>query len=554
MASVLRDGMSTPRRQNVHRSIIHALEKIHPNDFSLLAYHCREAGENELAASYYHKAGDLAMRAFAHEDAIRFYSEALSVAPPDSVQACQLLLARAKVYDLRGERALQFLDLQAAETKADAIKDEPSRAAVALARGEYAIQMTEQPEVIEFAKRAIALSEHHDLPSITAQAYMLWGRALSEMGELIESREHLLHAARIAREAGLGLIEARSMINSGNIDYRLGDYDAAREKYLISLKTIRALGERRIECMVINNLGNIQWVQGDLETALHSYKQTLEIARSIGDRLNEARGLSNIGSILTEQFQYPEAIEALGQALPILRELGQHVDESVVLGHLGDVMESLGRYDEAYKYKGEAQAIMKEAEDPQGEAEMLTGISRIETFRGNVESAERAARQAISIAAQHEYRVEEAAAWQQLGLAKSMDKRWDESEQAYSRALDLFDALKQESKSFELHAELAWLAHQRGDAERAKTHLDAILPGRTPDAVRNIQQPSVCWCCYEALKADQPDAAHVILKNGYKTLMGVSEKIKDTSARKHYLYMLPHHEALVQSWKQQNRK
>lgn len=554
IASVLRDGLSTPRRQNTHKRIVEALEKIHPNDFSLLAYHSREAGENQSAASYYHKAGDLAMRTFAHEDAIRFYSEALSFAAQDSTQACELLLARAKVYDLRGERSLQIQDLQAAEAKAESIGETASRAAVALARGEYAIQMTEQSEVIEFAKRAIALSERNNLSSITAQAYMLWGRALSEMGDLTESREHLLHAAKIARDAGLGLIEARSMINSGNIDYRLGDYEAAREKYLISLKTIRALGERRIECMVINNLGNIQWVQGDLETALYSYKQTLEIARSIGDRLNEARGLSNIGSILTEQYQYAEAIEALEQALPILRELGQQVDESIVLGHLGDVMEALGRYEDAYKYKSEARVIMHEAEDPQGESEMLTGVSRIETFRKNFENAELSARQAISLAAQHEYRVEEAAAWQQLGFSKAIEEKWDESEQAYFRALELFDTLKQENKSVELRAELARIAHQRGDDEQATKHLAVILPDRTTDTLKKIQQPAICWCCYEVLQGKEPETASLLLQDGYAIVNETAIKITDPGARKHYLQKLPHHAEIVEASKKRSSK
>lgn len=548
IASVLRDEMSTPRRRNVHRRIVTALEKAQPNNFSLLAYHAREATENETAITYLHTAGDQAMRAFAHEDAIRFYSEALGVAKPDTTEACQLLLARAKVYDLRGERTLQLADLQEAEAKAEVTQDIPTRAAVALARAEYAIQVTEQAEVIDYARRAIALSETLDLPATTAQGYMLWGRALSETGELNEATERLVEAGRIARQAGLGLIEMRSLINLGNVDYRRGDYLAARDKYVGSLDTLRRLGERRIECMVINNLGNINWTQGDLETALHHYNQALEIAQAIGDRLNEARALSNMGSILTEQHQYAEALQRLEQALPILRDLGQQVDEGVVLGHIADVMDALGRYDESFAYKREARDLTQEADDPQSVTEFLIELSRTEIFRENYESAAELARQAIAIASEQDYPVEAAAAWQALGLAYITAGKQREAEEAYATALALYEALNQESKSTELHAELAWVAHERGDIQSAKKHLEFVISGRSPEVLKSMQRPSVCWCFYEVLKDEESEIAKILLENGYNTLRQTLEKISDPRARAHYSNKLSHHADLLQAW------
>lgn len=548
IASVLREGLSSPRRRAIHKRIVDALQTIQPDDFSLLAHHSREAADHERTAHYFRKAGEHAMRAYAHEDAIHFYSEALRYAPKDGSEASQILLARARVYDLRGQRSLQLTDLQAAEARTEAIQDASTRAAVALARAEYAIQVSELNDVIEYARRAIALSERAELLSTSAQAYLLWGRALSEMGELHESREYLMQAGKIARETSLKLIEARSMINLGNIDYRLGDYVAAEKKYVDSLETIRMLGERRIECMVINNLGNIYWTEGNLDAAIKAYAEALEIARAIGDRLNEARALSNIGSILTEQYHYPEALQRLEQALPLLQELGQQVDESIVLGHLADVMEALGRYDEAFQHKANARELAHKVDDAQTEAEFLTGLSRIETFRENFQSAEQFAQEAIAIAQQHGYRVEEAAAWQALGFFETTQQDLVAAEEAYSRSLDLYEELNQASKCAELRAELGCLAHERGDQPLAHKHVAQLLPDRSPGTLETLRQPSICWCCFQILKTEEAETASVLLKNGYTTLQNVLARIHDLKAREHYLNKLPHHAALMKAW------
>ena len=548
IASVLRESLSTPRRRAIHKRIVDALLIIHPEDFNRLAYHSREAADHEQTAHYFRKAGDHAMHAYAHEDAIHFYSEALRYAPKDQPEASQILLSRARVYDLRGQRSLQLADLQAAEAKAEAMPDAPTRASVALARAEYSIQVSELNDVIEYARRAIALSEGTELPSISAQAYMLWGRALSEMGELHESREHLVQAGKIGRETGLKLIEARSMINLGNIDYRVGNYAAAQKKYVDSLETIRMLGERRIECMVINNLGNIYWTQGNLDAAIDAYEEALEIARAIGDRLNEARALSNISSILTEQYHYSEALQRLKQALPLLQELGQQADESVVLGHLADVMEVLGRYDEAFQHKANARELAHKVDDPQTEAEFLTGLSRIETFRENFQSAEQFAQQAIVIAQQHGYHVEEAAAWQALAFSKITHEDFVTAEEAYSQSLALYEELNQSNKCAELRAELGWLAHKRGDHELVQTHLAHLLPDRKPGTLISLRGPSICWCGFQMLKTEEEDTALVLLKNGYTTLQEVLAQIHDPRAREHYLNKLPHHAALMKAW------
>lgn len=548
ICTVLIEDTSGPRRRKLHQQAVQAIEKTQPWEYSILAWHCREADEKLRSAIYFKQAAERAMKAYAHEDALRLYSEALSLSTEDPAEMCRLHLLRERVYDLRGDRSMQVKDLQNARSNAEAAGDIRLLAEVELAFAGYHLQTSELDKVIEHVKTTIQLGEEANLPILQAQAYMLWGRALSETGELQEARECLTRAGDLGQKTGLKLIVARSLINLGNVDYRLGEYEAARQKYMQALESVRALGERRIECMTLNNLGNIAWITSSLDNALALYRESLSIAREIGDRLNEARTLSNIGSILTEQFQHAEALQNLEQALILIRELGQRGDEVMVLSHMGDVMESLGQYETAYSYKEQAMTIAREIEDLQAEAEILSGLSRIQIWLGNVLEAEQLAQAGIRLSHDHGMRAEEADSWQALGMASLVIKRWDIAAHAFSTALALFKEMALDQKSMAMSAELARLAEQKGDHARAMEYLRFVLPDHRPETISRIKEPSLCFSCSVVLQNEDPAAAALLLQNGHDTMEKTLKGIADAGAREHYRSKIPNHHSLMELW------
>jgi tetratricopeptide (TPR) repeat protein/transcriptional regulator with XRE-family HTH domain len=552
ISTVLLETVSAARRRTLHKKAAEVTEKIQPTEFSLLASHCCAAGDIPRALAYFRKAAERAMQVYAHENAVRYYSEALSLVEDDPAETCRLLLARIKIYDLLGQRSLQAADLESARRKAEAAREVGLCAEVEMAMAEFALQSSEQASVIEHAQQAIQLGEQANLPAVQAQAYMLWGRALSETGELQEARQRLTQARELSRQAGFPLIEARSLINLGNVDYRLGDCDAARDKYISALQPVRALGERRIECMTLNNLGNVAWLQGDLEASVDYYSQSLFISTEIGDKLNQGRTLSNLGSIYTEQFRYSEALHNLEQALALLRALGQRGDEVVALSHLGEVMEALGRYEEARQYKESALEIAREIEDIQIQAEILYGLSRIHLYERKYEQAEQAARAALTLSEDPDLRAEASEAWHALGRACFMQEKWDESARAFAAALDLFQQMGLNAKSAEASAELARLAERAGNHAQALEYLSSVLPNRETETLAHISDPTLCLCACLVLEQEDACAASILLENGHATIQRSLEKIKTASAREHYLKHIPNHIRLMEIWQERH--
>jgi DNA-binding winged helix-turn-helix (wHTH) protein/tetratricopeptide (TPR) repeat protein len=113
----LYDAMSPPRRLRLHARVGRALEALRPEDTARageIAYHFAKAapvGEAAAAIRHAKRAGELATRQLAYEDAVLRFEQALATLPyasPDEAQRLDLLLllseARGRVGDVAGAR------------------------------------------------------------------------------------------------------------------------------------------------------------------------------------------------------------------------------------------------------------------------------------------------------------------------------------------------------------------------------------------------------------------------------------------------------------------
>lgn len=554
ISTILREGASSPRRRLLQKQAIQAMEKIYPNEYEILARLCRDTGDTTQAIKYFHKAGNRAMEVYAHEDAIRYYSEALSLPGGDELEACRILLSRGKIYNLRGEPELQSKNLRQAQQITSNILDTGIKAEIELALAEYALMMSEYQNVINHAKSSIDLVVQTKQTNIQAQAAMLWGRTLIELGNFQEARERLTEARNLGRAVGDKLIEARSLINLGNVDYRLGDFNSAEKKYQSALQPVQELGERRIEGMAYNNLGNIASLRGDPEMAIYYYAKTLTIARDIGDRLNEARAYSNIGSVEAEYYQYVEAQSKLDKALEIIRDIGQRGDEVVVLSHMGATMEALGNYQKALEYWEDALTISRDIEDIQSEAYVFIGLCRTYYFMEDYTKAVEHASAAIKIAHEPGLHAEDADANAYLGRAYLKLEGFDDAKKAFSAALALYKEMNLGKQCLEMYSELARLAITRGDLLEAEQLVNQIWPELSDDKIQSTNEPKLCLNGYLVLKEKSPELAGILLDNGYKEIQRILSFIPNASAREHYLKHIPHHKTLAELWLLENNR
>jgi ABC-type oligopeptide transport system substrate-binding subunit/DNA-binding SARP family transcriptional activator len=77
--ATLVEGLSGMRRRRLHWRALAALEKLHPEDYKVLAHHCLEASEDDKAVEYLLKAGDQARGLYAYQEAIDTYEQAVAL-------------------------------------------------------------------------------------------------------------------------------------------------------------------------------------------------------------------------------------------------------------------------------------------------------------------------------------------------------------------------------------------------------------------------------------------------------------------------------------------
>ncbi len=194
--------MLKKERKGYHKIIAQVLEKQFNNDTKvrpeLLAHHHTEAGNNERATTYWHMAGEIAIRQSAHEEAIAHLRKGLEVLkslPEDNKKlATEIMLQISLGAPLTATKGYCAEEVdqtyQRARTLSENTNDIPYifRALYGLwrlnmLRAKYAIAKNQAAELLELSK-----TTHND--SFPTPANRAMGATLFYMGEFEDSLEH----------------------------------------------------------------------------------------------------------------------------------------------------------------------------------------------------------------------------------------------------------------------------------------------------------------------------------------------------------------------------
>jgi len=401
---LLREAMldATPqeRRKALHHRIAQALETLHADRVASLAHHYSMAERWDKAALYSQRAGDRARAAFASEEAIRYYTQALEALDRqrtgnDQEQRLELLLAREDVRHLLGRREAQASDLAQMARLADRLEDGGHRARVALRRSRYHEATGDYTAAVAAARAAAEQTDRADDVGLAIDAQIAWGRGLWLQGQHRAARARYERALSLARERGHARCEAWCLHHLGVIGYELGGYTAARDLYQQALAISRRLDDAQGEAMNLNSLANVCNELGEFETARTHFRQSLKIQRRIGNRRGEAIALYNLSVLHRDSGDGETARRYCEQALVIARELLDPRLEAYVLTYLGLILERLhapGRPSAkdltlAETHYAEALAIRRRIGQQPLAVDSMAGLARVALALGQPEQA-----------------------------------------------------------------------------------------------------------------------------------------------------------------------
>ncbi|HET8644036.1 MAG TPA: hypothetical protein VFO85_01030, partial [Vicinamibacteria bacterium] len=178
------DPLTLPRRQRLHLRAAEALERVHARDLgphvAELATHYRQAGpaaDPETTSRYLLRAAEAAATAFAWEEAVARWQDALTLLPPgDDARRCDLLLALGAARQHAGDiqNAQRTFQHAAELARRTAAPERLARAALGFAGTLIPPLGPLQPVAVTLLKAALDALEEGDSP--------LRARVLGQLG------------------------------------------------------------------------------------------------------------------------------------------------------------------------------------------------------------------------------------------------------------------------------------------------------------------------------------------------------------------------------------
>ncbi|MFC1996109.1 tetratricopeptide repeat protein [Chloroflexota bacterium] len=512
----LYSNTSEGERRILHRSIGKVLEELyrgHEVEIAVqLAHHF--TGDIEKEKYYATLAGEQAVRKFANNEALEYFTRALALtADDDFIGRYKLLISREAIYNLIGDRQAQkqdLLELKSLVANLDELDAGPGRSEVETRWANFTSHTDYQGTAI-LAENAVALAKSEGRLDVAVKAYIIWSNSLSIQGEHSTAVRQAEAGISLAQDIG-DLRAESTLVNSlGVITLEQGDPRQARDFFERGLTIAHEIGDRKLEAQPLNNLGISTGLEGDYDAAQSYYEQALQLAREIGNRRGEGLVLGNLGWIAGIQGDFETAEFHYEKQGNIAREIGDRYQEAYVAINICTSILAQGDYENALKNAQKGFELARETGNPSGEAWAFTNMGHIYFEMGELE----------------------------------------DGETAYQKALDIRRSLTQLNLAMEPLAGLARIALDRKEIPAAHKQVKEILQyldgGGTLDGTEEPLR--VLLTCYCVLQAIHDSRSVVVLENAYEQLNERANRILDDELRCKFLENISYHQEILKAWR-----
>jgi tetratricopeptide (TPR) repeat protein len=433
----------------------------------------------------------------------------------------------------------------------EALPADPRRLAeLHIRRAIHARRASDYQSVINEVQNAIQLIETN--PDIGAAAftllvdgYLLWGRALSMLGDNVKAHHQLERALSVSRAYRYPQGECGAQNLLGIVHWAAGNYAEANDHLNEALPIARATGDLRRECETLQNLGIVASDEHRFTDAISYYQQAQQITQRTGDRAAETGLLANLGNLHHDMLDYEQARDYSARAAQMAADLNDRMMQTIALINLGEVERELGQYALAEADTARAHELARAIGYRRGEAITLANRAHITLALRQTEQSLRLGREALELAREIGSRYAQDQATQVIGRVLLESNCWTDAESHYSTALSEWQTYGDATLLIEGRVGLAAAALGRSSSELGVDEIVGHLLGSaSADASRHLP----LWVFLQAaraLLARQDSRAAAIISRAQTELASRASRIKDDAARQSYLNA-PEHVAICQ--------
>jgi class 3 adenylate cyclase/tetratricopeptide (TPR) repeat protein len=449
------------RRRALHARIVEAIERLYPDrtdeQVERLAYHAPRGEVWEKALAYFRQAGAKAAARSAHREAVGCFEQALVALQhlPECQDTCE------QAIDLRfslrnallplGEHGRTFEHLRAAQTLAEALRDERRLGRAFAYLAEYFRLTGELDHAVESGERALAVATTlGDFP-LQVMANIFLGTAYHALGGYRRAvdcfrRNVASLAGDLIRErfgmTGLPAVMSRTWLVWCLAD--LGAFDEGATRGEEAVRLAEAVDHPFSLTQAFFALGELYLRKGDLHQAIPVLERSLELCQIANILTWFPTVAATLGYAYTLAGRIAEALPLLQQAAAQDTSRGISAGHARWVAYLSEAYRLTGHMDEATDLARSALAFAHDLKAQGNEAYALRLLGEIHAHQDPlaVEVAEAAYRDALALAEALGMRPLLAHCHLGLGTLYTEVGRRGQARAALSNAIELFHAME----------------------------------------------------------------------------------------------------------------
>jgi predicted ATPase/class 3 adenylate cyclase len=369
-----------------------------------LAYHFGKAEAHARTLDYLILAGERAASRYANEASVGYFEQAnemLSVVEDVSdAQRWRIISGLGGVYRFMGNYEAALITLQAGDKLIRNSTLGPSQlAGLYHLIGETYLNKGDLDQAAAYFRMGLDLNNDPENPILDSTAARLYSR-LGRVYFLKADVDHALTAVRKAEELARKTNNLNSLAAAenvlGGIFWSRGEMDAAMEHTRSAMAYWQELGYTWGVAVTLNNLAILEANSGNWNAAAVSFRKALALRMEMGDVEGIALAHNNLANLYRDQGKLVEAETSYRASLLVSEPFQMSYHEAVSYNGLAQTLIMQGRYSEAEAAAQRSEKIASELEAREILTELKRMQAQIAQSKGDLETAEILARDAIA--------------------------------------------------------------------------------------------------------------------------------------------------------------
>ena len=502
------------RRRDLHRLIALAIEELYADrlteQYEVLAYHFSKAEDWGRALEYLLKAADKGAKAFANREAISLYDQALEAAGHlgDAVGIDTLMAiheAKSGLYFMLSDFATSRAEAERLLRLARRAGDRVREAGALAAMGFASMWAHDFEHALSESGEAIAVAAPLDAKPVLAAGHFTTGFVYAITERLDEAVHQLGQALTLSRAAGDRLHETFTLGFVALYHNWTGDYEQGKQIAGESVRLSREHGLLLPLCWGLFIEALVLTAKGDYDEAHAIGEEGLALCEKIGDEVMYHRILNTLGWLWSEVGDLDRAAEFSRRGADGARKRGDPETFANPQINLGDMLILKGDLPLAADVLEEVHRLVKDPATSDWmkwrySTHLFASLADLSVARGEYAKATRWADQCLEIAARTRARKNLVKGWRAKGEIATLQRRWDDAEQALHEALTIAQGIGNPGQLWRTHAAMGRFRAAAGKAEEARAAFGAA---------RDVLRRMIAGLATPELKATLQQAAFV---------------------------------------------